>query len=605
MAAAAGPAAAPTALPPGLIIPGMGPDGSIGPATGDTSASNVVITVNGKRYHLLKYLGGGTYGKVWAVLDESDGTIKTLKFIKYDQPGKPAYEKEQYEKAKKEVILQQLVHTTNLAVCSPVYGVGNLTVAPVAATETAPTFDGGKYIIFCADRYTKTLEVYLYDEYDNIGDNLPAKQQLVTDVLYGLYRTLKSVNIPGRVRFNHGDPNFNNYMIFDGVIRMIDVAFGHYESDGLNIIGEPSYNSNNNDLMRDLLHNVLYIYIYESINLIKELNYIASCVMRIVNAKFPDPDPVPADGLTYEARLFYKVFEYLNLPGSHEIIEGALDRIIPILTTMTSTARVSSSSPVAPKFATSNANASELARLAAARSAPLEENHTLAVAKVFAALPKSSQELDITGNVTLEDLLRTLASRDDRNLRVDPRMAVGPAMGHLQARVVAGEKMSAGMAALLSGYAGIDGGSSGGAAAASSSASAPSGVSSTPGFAPSGYGGGGGFAASTYPPFTSPTSELSHESGGAAVAETNPFRLATPGGASSTSTGVGGAGGPSGGGWAPASSHAASVALGSSSYKGTNPFEGGRRSRSRSRTQKKRKTKTKSKHSKTRSRKTA
>jgi hypothetical protein len=502
MAAAA---AAPTRTP--IPIPGFGADGSIAPASieapaGDPFAANAVIVVNGKRYHLLKYLGGGTYGKVWAVYDEADGITKTLKFIKYDDSSDPEYEQEKYEKTKKEVVVQQLVHNTNAAVCSPVYGIGHLIIPPNVATA------GGKYIIICADRYTKTLDAYLNEELDRLGDGNPLRQQLVIDILFGLYITLKSVNIPGRVQFNHGDPKLDNYMLYDGIIRMIDLAFGHYQrSDGVDVIAESDYNSHNNDVMRDVLQNLLYFHLFYKNDLIPELSAIASDIMKDVLAKYPRDK-------RYD---FHKVYDYLDRLDSHAIIAGALDRIIGILTVRTSTASIGSAGAV--RFATSNAHPN-LAGLAAAKEADIRT--------IVARLPQSSSHvLDVKverDRVTLEQLYRILETRviDEKDPRVDPRMAVGPYMGHLEARVFPG-RMSAGMANLLREYGDSGGGAGAGANPFSSPAFSGSGGAGGGGFpltSPAFGPGGGGFLFGSPPP--------THGGAGGGAAAANPFG-ATPG----------------------------------------------------------------------------
>jgi len=576
MAAAAAPAA-PTLAEILVRIPirGFNPDASVAAVEHRTESKpgalvgGLVLRVAGEDYHLLKFLGGGTYGKVWAALHRLTGTVRTVKFIKYDDPD-PTDELRRLNNAKKEAIIGAILNVTNPTVCSPVYGVGLLEVG-------APP---SKFFVLCGDRYSETIDDYLDRELGKLGS--PARKQLITDVLYGLYRTLKSVNIPGRLHFNHGDPKLDNYMISEGRIRMIDMGFAHLEEPGINInlMANRDYNENNNDTMRDLLQNLLELSIYRAADIPAELKSIADTIIsqaRLI------PDPIP---------LWYKTYDYVDEPTNKAMIEYAVDAIIDFLKRNTSTALTAAAagaSPMTPYYPDESNSHSNITGMAATASAAAEEDDTRAVGKILAGMPAAPGPLDVAADATgtAAGFLAALALAPSKDAdKMDDQMQARrpPGGGAVAVAASRGPPLApqSNAFAARNPFLRASGPTVGGAGGG--------GASSTPGFAPSGYGGGGG-AAATYP-----------------------FSVM---GASSTPTfspGGGGAGGPSGGSWAPASSHAAAAALGPPSYTGTHPFggggggggggtpgyRGGRRSR-RGHTQKKRK----SKRSKTRSRRTA
>jgi len=334
----------------GVAIPGFGSDGSIMPATATVPvvlADGFIFTMNGTGYRLLKYLGGGTYGKVWAAQIPT-GEVRTIKFIQCTEP-------EDFEAAKNEALVGTLVHRQQPSVCSAVYGVGTI-------TERVGTPEAINYFVLVGDRYSETVADYLERELPRRGP------QLIIDVLYGLYRTWRSVNSHG-TRFNHGDSKLDNYMIFSTHIRMIDMGFGHFEAPGLNIVASTRYNSNNNDVPRDLLHNLFDIYLYYPEYLDERLKYLAY-INLVTLPKGPGGEWKWAD-----------TYDYLNNPANHDQIEFTTRELISYLVEKTSTASASAASPKTPSYnGEVNSHSSNIAAAAA-------ESDTEAVRALLAKMP--------------------------------------------------------------------------------------------------------------------------------------------------------------------------------------------------------------------------
>ena len=344
MAAAA---AAPTplaAILARLPIPGFNADGSVGPVAMryvEESAKflpeSLILTIAGEDYYILKLLGGGSYGKVWAALQRSTGEIRTIKIIKYNTDS-------ELNNAKSEAVIGALVHNKTPRACSPVYGVGTFTTGSNATK-------GSSYFALCGDRYSETLDDYVHRQLGLRGPpGSPPRKQFITDILYGLYRTLRSLNTTSR--FNHGDPKLDNYMIFRGVIRIIDMGFGHFEESGINVLAMGQYNSNNNDTMRDLLQNLLDLYIYTNADVPDALKSIAATIIAQINT-IPDPDP------TAPISLWHKTYDYVNDPTNKAMIEGAVHHIVLFLKSNTTTALTAAgagaaaggASPMTPLYA--------------------------------------------------------------------------------------------------------------------------------------------------------------------------------------------------------------------------------------------------------------
>jgi serine/threonine protein kinase len=535
-----------------MPIRGFNPDSSVADITYQTASGigvppdlvgGFVLRIAGEDYHLLKFLGGGTFGKVWAALHRLSNTVRTVKFIKYDNPD-PAVESRRLRNAQKEAFIGAILNTKNPTVCSPVYGVGQLQIG------VPPS----KYFVLCGDRYSETIDDYLDRELGKLG--APARKQLITDVLYGLYRTLKTINIPGRFHFNHGDPKLDNYMISEGSIRMIDMGFAHLEDPGINInlMANREYNENNNDTMRDLLQNLLELTIYRAPDIPVRLKSIADTILGLASS-LPDP-AIP---------LWHKTYDFVDDINNRAIIVAAADAIIDFLKSNTSTALAAGVSPMTPYYPDESNSHSNIPGMAATASAAAEEDDTRAVIKILAGMPAAPGPLGVAADQTGAEVgfLTALAAgpskeadaRDDAMQAKRPSSPPFPPSGFASSRGPPLAPQSNAFRArnpLLP----ESGATVGGAGAPASST-------------PTGYGGGGG--ASSTPPFS-------------------------PGAA------------PSGGGWA--------AAVGPPSYTGTTPFGGGggggggasstpryfggRRSRSR-----RGKTQRKSKRSKTRSRKTA
>jgi lantibiotic modifying enzyme len=137
----------------------------------------------------------------------------------------------------------------------------------------------------------------------------------MTNALKALYTMLSSIRKPTTILFNHGDPKFDNYMINGDSLRMIDLGFAHYEdNEGRNITASVEFNGNNNDIPRDLVHNLMYIYlVYGPETLHPDLRGIA----RDVEIQL---DAMPAAQKTAQKQ--WDVYEYLNTLANNSDIRA-------------------------------------------------------------------------------------------------------------------------------------------------------------------------------------------------------------------------------------------------------------------------------------------
>ena len=206
--------------------------------TRGTGAAGMFFTVNGKTYNLIKYLGGGSFGRVWSAKVGSDKRM--VKFIKIT--GDPRAR----EKALKEVEVGRLLHEDEPKICPAVYDV------------CQTTMDGDEYIMICGQKYTLTLERYM-NEVERILDPERAKER-GCDILKAFLASWKDIN--GLGHCNHGDAKPDNFMFLKGKIKWIDLGFVHYQKRGKNIICSSS-NAENNQVNRDLVQFAIFMYFFK------------------------------------------------------------------------------------------------------------------------------------------------------------------------------------------------------------------------------------------------------------------------------------------------------------------------------------------------------
>ena len=196
------------------------------------------FTVNGTTYNLIKYLGGGSFGRVWSAKVGSDKRM--VKFIKITRDARAR------EKALKEVEVGLLLHEDNPDICPAVYD--------VCQTK----MDGDEYIMICGQKYTLTLERYM-NEVGHLLDPARAKER-GCDILQAFLESWKEIN--GLGHCNHGDAKPDNFMFLKGKIKWIDLGFVHYQKRGKNIICSSS-NSENNHINRDLVQFAVFMYFFK------------------------------------------------------------------------------------------------------------------------------------------------------------------------------------------------------------------------------------------------------------------------------------------------------------------------------------------------------
>ena len=247
------------------------------PATAELTAGQTV-TVNGVVYTLVKYLGGGTYGKVWATNDN-----KSLKFIKVSLPD--AEDEEvgaSSNAARKQAILEakvsKILHTKTISdpICSDIYGIGELTIG------------ADIFIVIVMDKFDQTVDTYLETGGSGKAD----------EILCAFYRASQRVNLGRGFITVHGDPKGDNFMFKDGKIKWIDVGFLHLKDGGRIYTLNSHYNSHNFTWYRDLVQFLIYFALFYPLK-------ISSSVFSII---LPTIIELRArGGITW-----HKAYEYVN-----------------------------------------------------------------------------------------------------------------------------------------------------------------------------------------------------------------------------------------------------------------------------------------------------
>ena len=203
-----------------------------------TGAAGMSFIVNGKTYNLIKYLGGGSFGRVWSAKVGTDKRM--VKFIKITRDARAR------EKALKEVEVGLLLHEDNPDICPAIYDV------------CQAKMDGDEYIMICGQKYTLTLERYM-NEVGHLLDAGRAKER-GCDILKAFLESWKEIN--GLGHCNHGDAKPDNFMFLKGKIKWIDLGFVHYQKRGKNIICS-STNTENNHINRDLVQFAVFMYFFK------------------------------------------------------------------------------------------------------------------------------------------------------------------------------------------------------------------------------------------------------------------------------------------------------------------------------------------------------
>lgn len=205
------------------------------------------VTVNGVVYTLDKYLGGGTYGKVWSA--NGGYSIKFIN-VQYDSP-------DDTETAKKDVInearLTKKLHdeTSARPICSNIHGIG---ITP------------DDFVIIVMDKFSATLDKYL--------DNTPFPKRK-DELVVLLYRLLLKVN-QGDMKTSHGDVKGDNFMLDEyGELKAVDLGFGHIKEGDFEIICNSFFNSQNIGINRDIVQFVVYLRLFYK-------NHLSDAVSKII-----------------------------------------------------------------------------------------------------------------------------------------------------------------------------------------------------------------------------------------------------------------------------------------------------------------------------------
>jgi serine/threonine protein kinase len=276
------------------------------PATDELTAGQL-ITVNSKIYTLVKYLGGGTYGKVWSATGP-DGLKYSIKFIYVDY-GVDTPENIQYTKDATLAVINEARITKKLyettqphPICSDIHGIGST----------------AGYMIVVMDIFEITLDWYLEHGGSAEADELVRK----------LYNMLKRVN-NGGMKTSHGDVKGDNFMInSDGTLRAVDFGFGHIQEEGLDIQCN-NLNSNNIGMERDIVQFVIYLTLFYRSRVSKPVaNAVANIIGTLVSMKKKDEFK--------EKSLWSIAYRYLNQAPHGSYINIVASNIIARLTILES-----------------------------------------------------------------------------------------------------------------------------------------------------------------------------------------------------------------------------------------------------------------------------
>ena len=260
------------------------------------------VSVNGVVYTLIKYLGGGTYGKVWSATDPF-GAERSIKFVYVnygvDTPDNIRYTKEATEAVINEARITKKLYdkTSSHPICSNIHGLGR----------------AAGYIIIVMDIFEITLDWYL----EHGGS---AKED---ELVWKLHEMLKRVNEDGMLT-SHGDVKGDNFMIDEyGALRAVDFGFGHIKEGELDIHCN-ELNVNNIGINRDIVQFVIYLTLFYKSRISKRVaNAVAPIIGKLATLKGTEE---------FKGKSLWSIaYRYLNQTIYERDINAVARRIIELV----------------------------------------------------------------------------------------------------------------------------------------------------------------------------------------------------------------------------------------------------------------------------------
>jgi serine/threonine protein kinase len=291
------------------VIPGLTrhSDGTYAIAAATIPATELTagqtVSVNGVVYTLVKYLGGGTYGKVWSATDPF-GAERSIKFVYVDYgvdtPDNIRYTKEATEAVINEARITKKLYdkTSSHPICSNIHGLGR----------------AAGYIIIVMDIFEITLDWYL----EHGGS---AKED---ELVWKLHEMLKRVNEYGMLT-SHGDVKGDNFMIDGyGALRAVDFGFGHIKEGGLDIHCN-DLNVNNIGINRDIVQFVIYLTLFYKSRISKRVaNAVAPIIGKLATLKGTEEE--------FKGKSLWSIaYRYLNQTIYERDINAVARRIIELV----------------------------------------------------------------------------------------------------------------------------------------------------------------------------------------------------------------------------------------------------------------------------------
>ena len=219
-------------------------------AVPNTPAQPSYITINGLRYDVVSYIGGGSYGSIYSVSTVGDAQIPASEYIMKLQiidTGDDERDNTEEMETINEALINYILCTRFPARCNAILKC------------VAMLFDGQPCYCFILEKLNQNLGEVINHIGVTPGERPqgPPTQEdidqgnMLAPVLCGIATGLEEIY--NTFNGNHGDLKPDNIM--DG--KLIDYGFFRLEYEGVMLVAEPTYNAHSRD-SRDLT-NLIYV----------------------------------------------------------------------------------------------------------------------------------------------------------------------------------------------------------------------------------------------------------------------------------------------------------------------------------------------------------
>jgi hypothetical protein len=226
-----------------------------GRAVPSIAARPSYITINGLRYDVVSYIGGGNYGSIYSVITAGDAQIPAGEYIMKLQKINTG-DDERDNTNEYETIIEALI---NYILCTRFPDRCNAILKCVAML-----FNGVPCYCFILEKLHRNLGESINQLGVTPGERphgtLPSQRDtdqgnMLSPVLCGIATGLEEIY--NTYNGNHGDLKPDNIM--DG--KLIDYGFFRLEYEGVMLVAEPSYNARSRN-SRDLTNLIYMIWHY-------------------------------------------------------------------------------------------------------------------------------------------------------------------------------------------------------------------------------------------------------------------------------------------------------------------------------------------------------